>query len=265
MSEDALPGNEIVIVRTCPECGQLCKGPSTYGLSQHKRARHPESDWAPLDQEPHEVPREEWEASKQSHEQERQREREEQEPAEYGGPAPKVPPLRDLGGVERALAVNIEALGGMLAMILGQYKGFVATHPGAAIRLSGQPRQLPYLESTLGHVIAQDAPQTASMVMGYAQKNETVLRWVERFNTAMTGGAATGLIMDHALGLAHTAAPTSPMIERLAEVKVAEAMAEVRKENEELRARIEQMMRAQQAQAQAAAAAASAAAASSAA
>jgi hypothetical protein len=247
-----------IIVRTCPECGLHCKGPSTYGLTQHKKSKHADSDWSPLDQEPHVIGIGDYELRKEEEKEKAREWREARQKAEepYEAPAPSAPPRTDLLATERALAQNLEALGGGIAALLESYKVFVVTHPGAALRLSGQARPLPYLETTFGHVVAQQAPVTAQVIMGYAANNETLLRWVEGFNRVATGGAVGQVVASHAAGLAHTAMPTSPMTERAVSFLAPDALQRVIAENEALRQRVDELRRNAAAASAAAAAAA---------
>jgi len=160
---------------------------------------------------------------------------------------PAPPPAgatRELKVLQAELTESIEAVGGIVAALLGQYKESTVTYQAATgrpftIPLVGAPA--PYLETTLGHTIASRAPLSARILCGYAERNVALYGLLEGFNKLMHGGEASGLVVDHLIALAHTAAPTSDRVNMLAALRLGDALEKVMEENQQLRVKLAKM------------------------
>lgn len=155
------------------------------------------------------------------------------------------PQSADLKQIQHELAEGIGAVGALVAGGLAWYKqtrvmASMSEEP-IPVPLVGDLRRLPPLETTFGHVMADRAPVTARVIMRYAETNSTLLKWVVRFTTAVKGGELTDLVVTHAAGLAHTVRPESMPLAAFVGSRAPAALAEVMRENEELRARIFQL------------------------
>lgn len=212
----------------CPGCDRSDFA-SLSGLKSHWRRKHPEQpdpDWSQVSSGTAQT---DWTSM-----------------PEVERPRAMPPPVgasRDMKVLQAELTESIAGLGAIIAAVLGSYKEATLTAEaknGRPIEVRG--RQLPYIESTFGHVVATRAPLSAKILCQYAESNSTLYALLEGFNRVMHGGEAGQLVAAHAVGLAHTIAPQNQRINQAAMMFAGDAVQKVMEENEYLRHKLAAVM-----------------------
>lgn len=213
----------------CPECGQGLR--SVRGARQHWTRKHPGQEmpaaWA----------------------------------AEAGAPVGDAFPdpkerkagTADMRKVQQELEESIGTVGAIVAGLLGSYKTFAITCRVTGTRVQVPPlfqrgplRRVepftpPYLETTLGHVIVEDAPLSAGIIMRYAERNPALLRWVQRFNALVHVEGDAKVLVDHAAGAIHTLRPDHQLSSWYLAHEREAVLQKVSEENQRLQAQVNQL------------------------
>jgi hypothetical protein len=161
----------------------------------------------------------------------------------------------DLRLVQKELTESIQTIGAVTAALLGVYKSFAITcrATGAKAQVPKlirfgplsriEPFDPPYIETTLGHVIVEDAPISAGIIMRYAAENVTLLHWVQRFNALCHISGDGEVVADHLAGLVHSVRPSTPLANWYLGAQKLSILMKVSEENQELQAKIDELQR----------------------
>lgn len=167
--------------------------------------------------------------------------------------AVEKPTDRALAEEQTRLGESIGIIGAVVAAGLNRYKEFAITCQvtGAQVRVppvlkrgilkNVKPFTPRYMESTLGHMVVDRSPQTASVIMRYAATNSALLGWVRAFNNLMHVQGDGRLVTDHAMALLHTFNPTSGIASSYVEWTSSDTMSAVTQENIKLNAKLEEL------------------------
>lgn len=151
------------------------------------------------------------------------------------GPTVVIPPKIDLEELEKVTARNIQAVGQLMHGGLQMAKLGKMVNPES---------RLPALDTHLAIALQLRAEATAHLLVGYAEKNDGVMKAVQAFNRAFEGGESATVIIS--LGLAAAATIGAPAPGFLQTMVNGDVVSAVQKENVEL---FEQATKIRQAQA----------------
>jgi hypothetical protein len=154
---------------------------------------------------------------------------------------------------QRKLTESIIMIGAVIAGVLGTYKSFAITCqvtdtmvqiPPMLARgpLKGvKPFTPPYFETTFGHMVVDQAPFTAAIVMRYASDNPALLGWVRRLNGAVHMEGDAKVAANHLMAGVHTLRPQHGMARKWIEWQSESVMRQVSDENVQLQAKVEEL------------------------
>lgn len=222
---------------TCPECGQGLR--SVRGARQHWARKHPGQEMPAA-----------WAAPEAG------------AATQNAFPDPKASKAStsDLRQTQKELEESIGTVGAIVAGLLGSYKTFAITCRVTGTRVQVpplfqrgplkrvQPFTPPYLETTLGHVIVEDAPLSAGIIMRYAERNPALLRWVQRFNALVHVEGDAKVLVDHAAGAIHTMKPDHQLSSWYLAHEREAVLQKVSEENQRLQEQVNQLQAQLQAQ-----------------
>jgi len=165
------------------------------------------------------------------------------DPAE--APVKKAAPLSrpNLREVQAELAGNIKTVGELLHPLLVNLKLARLQNPEARIRI---PRTrvdvaLPEFDTHLAWTVISRSELTARILVEHAAENETLLRWLVRFNGWFKGGETGSLIGAHVSAAAGSLGVSNGVLSTIQGALIPDVLEQVRTENFELRRQVEQL------------------------
>ncbi len=162
------------------------------------------------------------------------------------------PSQRDLKEIQDELAQNVRMVGQVLHPLLINLKLLRLQNPDGQVQVPGTHTKVgvPAIDTHLAYTIVSRSDVTAATLVKHAESNETLLKWLVRFNSWFKGGEVGQLIGAHAAAAAATVGLTNPVVGTVTSLLIPDVLEQVQAENFELRQRVAEL------QAQAAAVAA---------
>jgi hypothetical protein len=148
---------------------------------------------------------------------------------------------KELAELQDDLGENIRTVAALLHAPLTALKLLKLENPDARLRIPRTSIELPLpsVDTHLPYVLKSRSDITARVLIEHAAENETLLRWIVRFNGWFRGGEVGQLVAAHAAGVALSAGAGGPLIGvavRLAQID--DVLEVVEQENARLRQQV---------------------------
>lgn len=174
-----------------------------------------------------------------------QRETNDGEPAEI--------PVKKAGGatqaqlkeVQEELAKHIRTVGQALQPLLLNLKLFKMTNPDARLRVPGTRLDfaVPNADTHFAYTLISRSELTARLLCDHAAKNETLLKWLIRFNGWFKGGETGSLVGAHVVAAVSSAGASGALISTVQGSLIPDVLAQVQEENYSLHRQLEELQR----------------------
>lgn len=144
---------------------------------------------------------------------------------------------KELDALQGELAENVRAVGGMLHAGLIGLKLLKLQNPEARFSLPGTRIDLPIpsFDTHLPYTLISRSELTAKVLVDHAAENESLLRWLIRFNGWFKGGEVGQLVGAHAAAAVLSLGVQNPVLGTAAGALIGDVVAQVTHENAELR------------------------------
>jgi hypothetical protein len=160
------------------------------------------------------------------------------------------PTQKELAQIQDELASNVETVGQLVHGALIGLKLMRLQDPERRLPLpGGSSFALPAFDTHLGYTLISRSQLTAKVLVEHAGENETLLKWIVRFNGWFKGGEVGQLVGAHVVAAAASVGVENPILGAAAGALIGDVVERVQVENHQLRQQVAQL------QAQAAAAA----------
>lgn len=193
---------------TCPVCGRACR--SKLGLQAHMRAHDGKAPPDPGD-------------------------------VQVKKALTVKPSLKE---VQSELAGNLKTIGQLLHGALYSLKLVKLQNPDARLRvpLTGIDTALPDFDTHLAWTISLNSELTAKLLTEHAASNETLLKWLVRFNGWFKGGETGSLVGAHLTAAASSLGISNGLLHTVESALIPDVLERVQAENYQLRQQVQELL-----------------------
>jgi hypothetical protein len=147
--------------------------------------------------------------------------------------------------VQQELADNLRTVGALLHPLLLNLKLLKLQNPGTRIQI---PRTkvdlaLPAFDTHLAFTVISRSDLTAKTLVDRAADNETLLKWLIRFNSWFKGGEVGQLVGAHVSAAAGSLGVSNGIVSTIQGALISDVLEQVQTENYELRRQLEEAHR----------------------